>query len=210
MFQAVGQLSVIWRWIKRNMSVQAFGYDEEVSMLASRRDALRGLSALVGVAVLPTNALARIGTAQLFSEAEMTFLNVLSDAIIPPTETPGARLAGVPMAFDALMAGWASPEHRASIRRSLGMLSVDLNRRGAQAFVVAPTAVQQRTLAALDADAFGELKDKYSEYREIKALLVRLYYRSEAGATEELQYDAIPGEWRACAPLTEIGRTWAT
>jgi hypothetical protein len=36
------------------------------------------------------------------------------------------------------------------------------------------------------------------------------YFTTEVGATQVLQYEATPGEYIPCAPLNEIGRTWAT
>jgi hypothetical protein len=38
------------------------------------------------------------------------------------------------------------------------------------------------------------------------------YFTSEAGATKVLQYQAVPGSYKGCVPLSEAGegRTWAT
>ncbi|HQR89631.1 MAG TPA: gluconate 2-dehydrogenase subunit 3 family protein, partial [Caulobacter sp.] len=36
------------------------------------------------------------------------------------------------------------------------------------------------------------------------------YFTSEPGATVALQYDPVPGAYRGCVPLAEIGRAWAT
>jgi hypothetical protein len=35
------------------------------------------------------------------------------------------------------------------------------------------------------------------------------YYQSEAGATQELRYELVPGAWRGCVPYSEIGRATA-
>ena len=65
-------------------------------------------------------------------------------------------------------------------------------------------------LSALDAAAFGEDGDAHAGYRDLKALMLRLYSASEIGASQELIYDPVPGEWIPCPPFEEVGRTWAT
>lgn len=47
-------------------------------------------------------------------------------------------------------------------------------------------------------------------WHTMKELTLVGYYTSEIGATEELQYEHVPGRWEPCAPLEEIGRTWAS
>jgi hypothetical protein len=36
------------------------------------------------------------------------------------------------------------------------------------------------------------------------------FFTSEPGATQVLQYEAVPGAYKGCVPLSEVGRTWAT
>jgi len=36
------------------------------------------------------------------------------------------------------------------------------------------------------------------------------YFTSEPGATIALRYDPVPGDYRGCVPLKDIGRGWAT
>ncbi len=72
--------------------------------------------------------------------------------------------------------------------------------------------------AELDADArdpdaatvgspFGD--DELAFFRTAKELTLLGYYTSEPGATRELRYAAVPGAYRGCVPLAEVGRTWA-
>ena len=55
----------------------------------------------------------------------------------------------------------------------------------------------------------GAPAEKPSFYRQLKELTVAGYYTSEAGATEELQYNAVMGRYDPDVPLAEIGRAWA-
>jgi hypothetical protein len=46
-------------------------------------------------------------------------------------------------------------------------------------------------------------------YRRFKYFVLVGYYQSEIGATRELRYELVPGAWRSCLPLTEVGRASA-
>lgn len=46
-------------------------------------------------------------------------------------------------------------------------------------------------------------------FAHVKELTIVGYYTSEVGAAKELQYKHVPGRYDGCAPLDEIGRTWA-
>ncbi|MEM1118395.1 MAG: gluconate 2-dehydrogenase subunit 3 family protein, partial [Bacteroidota bacterium] len=46
-------------------------------------------------------------------------------------------------------------------------------------------------------------------YRQLKELTVAGYYTSEVGATQELQWLAVPGRYDADVPLSAVGRAWA-
>ena len=46
-------------------------------------------------------------------------------------------------------------------------------------------------------------------YSKFKHLVLVGYYQSEIGATRELRYELVPGAWRPCVPLSEIGRASA-
>ena len=46
-------------------------------------------------------------------------------------------------------------------------------------------------------------------YRKFKHLVLVGYYQSEIGATQELRFELVPGAWRSCVPLSEIGRASA-
>ena len=43
----------------------------------------------------------------------------------------------------------------------------------------------------------------------LKDLVTVGYFTSELGATRAVRYDPVPGAYRGCVPLSEIGRAWA-
>ncbi len=176
----------------------------------SRREMLKLLAAAGSMFALPGLALAAPkADAGFFSAKEMRFLQRFSDTIIPVTDTPGALAAGVPNGFDDLMVQWANEQTRLSMRRTLQLMSATLDEiLGGASFEAASGERRLTALQQLDGLAFGDQPATVGAYRQFKSLLVRLYYASEIGATVELRHDPAPGEWRACIPFAEVGRTW--
>jgi gluconate 2-dehydrogenase gamma chain len=130
----------------------------------------------------------------------------LCGTMIPRTDTPDAVEAGVPAFLDALMANWASPAHQAEMRDTVARLT-----RAAQSDTGKPLAQQTpaERLAWLTATDAKMLAARDAGYGRFKQLVMTGYYYSEAGATEELRYELIPGKWEPSVPITADTRAWA-
>ena len=48
-----------------------------------------------------------------------------------------------------------------------------------------------------------------SFYKMVKELTITGYCTSEEGATKLLKYLPVPGEYKPCIPLSEVGGAWA-
>ncbi|MDT7855769.1 gluconate 2-dehydrogenase subunit 3 family protein [Rubrivirga sp. S365] len=71
-------------------------------------------------------------------------------------------------------------------------------------------AGDQRELQTGEGQAHaGASDDAPPFFRQLKELTLAGYYTSEAGATEELQWLAVPGRYDADVPLSDVGRAWA-
>jgi gluconate 2-dehydrogenase gamma chain len=165
-----------------------------------RRLLLQSAILLVGGTLASSIALpafAATETARFFTPEEYRVVAEFADIIIPRTDTPGARDAGVPEALDALMANWASESRKAEFRALVGRIK--------DAGAVAPGVALQMDLARRF-DASGMADDPV--YRRFKELVLTLYYMSEAGATRELRYEQTPGKWEASIPIGPNTRAW--
>ena len=133
--------------------------------------------------------------------ARDALLERLCDLVIPDTDTPGARAAGVP-AFVALALQHgladATPADRLALRQRL-------DQAAGGAFLALDAARQHAVLAPLDAATFARdpaaAAGGEPAWRRIKALIVMGYYTSEVGATQELQYSLVPGRWDPDVPV---------
>jgi hypothetical protein len=167
----------------------------------TRRSALGAAIALVtGVAVGPGGCSGPLKTG-FFSAAEMNVLEPLCETILPQTDTPGARAANVHGFIDGMMKTWASPQTSQILRALLQRLDSE-----AAGFAKLGAAEQLAFVERFDAAAFAA-KDK--AWAQLKRLVLLGYYTSEAGATAELAYLPVPGDWKPDIPLTPDMRTWA-
>jgi gluconate 2-dehydrogenase gamma chain len=133
-------------------------------------------------------------------------LEQVADTMIPLTDTPGALVAGVPAFVRDMLNEWASADTRSGI---IGVLEAIDRQAWAQFGTAFPGLSPERRLAVLrrfDEDALGRLDPAYAKF---KYLVLVGYYQSEIGATQELRYELVPGAWRSCLPLTEVGRASA-
>ena len=143
------------------------------------------------------------------SSANLVTLTALVDTIIPATDTGGALAAGVPATLASLVKDWGDDKFVAYWTGGLNALAKTLNGKAGQSFANLSTKQRENLLAKYDAEVFdGTVKDDF--YKDMKHTAATAYYMSEIGATEELAYEPVPGEWIGCVPLSDFPKSWAT
>lgn len=170
----------------------------------NRRDLLRRAALLVGgAAIVSPIALVADARPRFFSSTQYALLEETADRIIPRTDTPGARDAGVPAALDVLMATWASRERQQQFRVLLEQVDRSAREHG-DALLALDPARRAEVLVAFD-----KARATDTIYRKFKEVVLTLYYLSETGATQELRYEHTPGKWEASLKMTSDTRAWA-
>jgi hypothetical protein len=177
-------------------------------------------------------------TKQFLNAKELAFFSAVAQTIIPATNTAGAIEAGVPATIQELFSEWATDNVRTYWRQGLAALDNHFMAVGGQDFVKQSPKQKEALLAKYDADVFrekiveaepvevepvgdteqvtdGEAVDNSEQirdnfYKDLKSTVASAYYMSEPGASEELAYEPVPGDWKGCVPLTEYPKTWAT
>ena len=121
-------------------------------------------------------------------------LDRVCDLLIPATDTPGALAAGVTafvlLALQHQLAGATSADR--------SRLAAELDTRAGQSFLRLSHKQQHTVLAALDQSQFAPpagTQPPDSAWPRIKKLIVMGYYTSEPGASQELQYQLVPGRY---------------
>lgn len=144
-----------------------------------------------------------------FTPSEMTLIAAFAGTIMPATDTPGAVDAGVPESLQDFISNWGDDNVRSYWRAGLRDLGGYFKSKTAREFTAASDAQKFSLLSAYDNDVFtGKTQDQF--YKDMKSTITRAYYMSEAGASEELNYDPVPGDWEGCVPLSDVGKAWAT
>jgi hypothetical protein len=178
----------------------------------TRRDVLLSSTALaVGMTVSPARIWAATRDSEPKATAARPVLDDLCDAVIPATDTPGARAAGVG-AFVELAAA-----------HGMNGASEDLLPKFAaalDAFAGGPYLQQseerRRTLLTeIDARSFAKpddaaLPETLRQWPRLKGLILIGYYTSEIGASKELQYILVPGHFDPDVPIKPGDRAWSS
>ena len=185
--------------------------------MMQRRDALKTLLAISAAGALAACGGSKSGEAGAkklssspkLSASEMALVSAMAETIIPKTDTAGAAEAGVPAVIQSLFTEWGDDNYRNYWRGGLDNLEQHFIKNGGQAFAKMSASQQANLLGKYDAQAYAEAGfDDF--YKSMKSTIATAYYMSEPGATEELAYEPVPGEWRGCVPLSEFPKTWAT
>ena len=197
-----------------------------------RREAVKRISAILGVAVSGSTMAGIMGGCQADASGTMKtldsnqhqLLEVMTEHIIPTTDTPGAKAAGVADYIDAMLTDFYSEENRERFLKGLAETNDQASAEFGNDFLNCSDDDQRAFLDKLDATAFPDLEAMEEDAREafelnrqqtgrpfiatLKELTIAGYYTSEVGATQELSLNPM-GSYRGDVPYEEIGRAWA-
>jgi len=135
----------------------------------------------------------------------------IADHIIPETDTPGARSAGVHEFIDKMLADHYPDEERQRVLGGLASIDARTWEECDRNFIDCNAEEQRAVLVKIDQEAFAASPGRRDVhwFRTLKELTLLGYYTSEIGATQELRHVAVPERFEGCVPFTQIGRTWA-
>jgi gluconate 2-dehydrogenase gamma chain len=158
-----------------------------------------------------------------FNEDQAQLISQLSEIILPKTATPGAIEAGVPGFIDNLIKEVYSKEDKEAFIKGLTEFDEEAKKVYGNHFAEC-TPEQQKEFVKKHHDAAyatkvegasgsfwdAAKKNERPFILKVKELTLIGFFTSEAGATQVLQYNQVPGPFKGCVPLTEVGKAWAT
>jgi hypothetical protein len=173
----------------------------------NRRDALvqGGRMALAAAwwASLPSRTWAALAAPAGWTAADEELLNMVGDTILPATPgSPGAGTVGIGRFILAMTNDCYPPAAAEGLRRALAELRAECARQPGKEF--AALAVSEREAFLTTFERRG-----LPGFRHLKDLTLWGYFTSEAGASQALRYDPIPGGYRGTVPLGAGDRSWA-
>ena len=187
----------------------------------NRRDALKQAGLVLGFAIsAPTLSAVLEGCKakpdlafqpQFLNADQAGLVSEVAEIIIPATDTPGAKAAGVPQFIDLLVKDCYKKEDQDNFLNGLAEFD-----KGANGFMSLDHDKQVEYVTKLHKEAQEAAKDPAAKDKPrpfiltMKELTVVGFFTSEPGATQVLQYEAVPGAYKGWIPLSEVGKTWAT
>ncbi len=139
---------------------------------------------------------------RFFTSDQYKFISRIADLIIPETDTPGALGVGAPNFIDMMLADWASPNRQLDFVKGLHEIDLRAKNVGLESFLVCSAEQQELILREIDKEFFNK-NSNVSYFGMIKKIVLFAYYSSEVGATLELNFQRIPGDYLPCVPLSE-------
>ncbi len=197
-----------------------------MNQLIDRREALRKTALLMGAAV-SASALTGIlqgckATPELtykpvfFTEDQARIVTEVAEIIIPKTDTPGAKDTGVPGFIDLMLKDCYKKEDQDRFIAGLTSFDEEAKKAYGDSFIYCKPEQQVELVTKVHVAALAEAKENKEAKRPFilmaKELTLLGFFTSEPGATQVLQYVAVPGSYKGCIPLAEAGngKTWAT
>ena len=178
----------------------------------NRRELLRLLSvavpALAGLSAEELTALERSAPASrhrsLFDPQQRATVDQLSETIIPATNTPGARAAGVAAFIERMVADWYQEDERAAFLSGLADVDARSMRASGRLFLDASAAEQVAVVQELETRAQVQTDGAATFWSRFKALTLYGYYNSEPGIQDALKLPFMPGYYDGDAPVGAV------
>jgi hypothetical protein len=187
----------------------------------TRREAIRRVSELFGgVALIGQSAwltgcaTAQRTAAELFSAGDVALLDEIAETILPETQTPGAKAAGVGPFIAMMVAETYDPQKQELFREGLRTLERESRMQNGAAFLASSPAQRLALLERLDREAIDYMRgpaagDRPHYFRMLKELTLLGYFTSEIGYTQAQRYVETPGRFDPCTTYTAGDKAWA-
>jgi hypothetical protein len=189
----------------------------------NRRDSLKALSAVTAHALFPSvlagaaqaaaglDATGEAWTPRWIRPERAAMLEALVDAILPATDTPGARQARVQVFVDLALRDCYTAAEQQIFVAGLEALAGECQVRHGHPFEACSPEQRHALLAPLDAASYTpDTGTRGSFIRILKELTLVGFFTSRIGATQVLAYEAVPGGCRGCLNLRPGQKGWAT
>jgi gluconate 2-dehydrogenase gamma chain len=199
----------------------------------NRREAIQRASLVLGYAITGPALAAVLNGCKatpglsyqpvFFTPEQAQLIETVAEIIIPKTDTPGAKDAGVPAFIDILVKDVYNKENQENFIQGLEAFNKEANTNYGADFIHCSTEEQaayfkqQHDLANAKTGEGGSTGwwnagsgVEMPFIMKLKELTLLGFFTSEAGATQVLQYNQVPGPFQGCVPLEQVGKTWAT
>ena len=146
-------------------------------------------------------------TPSFLSTDQAKVVEIVADILIPRTDTPGALDVGVPAYIDLMFKDNFTKEEQVQVAAGFADFDKKSQAANGKSFIDATPEQKLSFLQQLEKEA--QNSEDPSFIGVMKQLTFRGFFTSEAGMTEVLQFDPVPGNYDGCISLAEAGGAWS-
>lgn len=191
----------------------------------SKRQFLKGLSALLGASVVgqfaSNNSLAAafsyqsqndgtINAGNVFSLEQMKTLKEVCNVVLPQTDTPSAAQLDVHGFLDHQLKVCHSIDEQKSARQVINKIEQQSLVHYSIPYYQLSFTQQTTLLVALEQQKMGFTESDKQQFKALKALMVFGYFTTEVGATQVLNYQAVPGGFKGSVDYSSLKKSWGS
>lgn len=173
-------------------------------MAMNRRDAIKSFALMMGGTMVGANAILTgcapddqiVGLE--FSPKDIAFLDEIGEAIIPTTDTPGAKATMIGEFMQMMVKDTYNAEQQQTFLDGLNYIKKDFKSSKGKDFINATVEERTSYLNELEAKASDTQEKGPAVIGMLRDLTVLGYFTSEIGATQQLNYVEIPGRYEGC------------
>lgn len=199
----------------------------------NRREALQRTALALGYAVTGPALIGMLNgckaapelnyTPQFFTAEQALLIAELAEVLVPKTDTPGAKDAGVPAFIDGILKEVYPQADKDRFTKGLTDFEEEAKKTYGEPFATCSADEKIALVKKHHEDALSKSSGDGSIgwwragsggdkpfILEMKELTLLGFFTSQAGATQVLQYNQAPGPYKGCVPVADVGKAWAT
>ncbi|MDQ6845858.1 MAG: gluconate 2-dehydrogenase subunit 3 family protein [Bacteroidota bacterium] len=185
----------------------------------NRREAVQHISLLLGGTIVGSTFFlsgckTETKSGKTFSEDDVVLLDEISDTILPPTKTPGAKAAGVGKFMTVMVNDCYDEQDQTIFHEGMNKLNDAADKKYNTSFLKLNPQQRNEFLVSLDKEQQEYMKNKKKEdrshyFRMMKELTLLGYFTSEIGCKQAMRYIETPGRYDGCVPYAKGDKAWA-
>ena len=195
----------------------------------NRRDALKKSALALGAAAGAPTLLSLLQACakterltwipQFLNEDQARFISAFVDFLLPKTDTQGGLDVKADVFIDLMYAKTYDEAGQKQVVADIEAFNSDCKDKYGKVFAELSPEDKAACFKAQEADSpkFAPKvwgtgvgpQEPVGFYRSLKSTVLWAYFSSEEIGKNFLSYDPIPGEFKGCIPVSEVGNTWS-
>lgn len=189
-----------------------------------RRTIIKQISIMTGAAFIGGEIFIQSGcksdTSKLqlvsfFSKEQVSLLDEIGETILPQTDTPGAKSTQIGSFIDKIVKDCYSSEQQNILLSGIEEIKSGFENKYSISFFKGEASQREEFLNEVNTNMIQKNKNKKKDdpvhyFLMLKQLTILGYFTSETGASQALNYIAVPGKYDGSYPYKKGDKAWAT